>query len=64
MIFGIIGGQICAGRDTLASYLVSKYNFKKIDIFQEFCKLYKAGLITLNTEEKSMLAQLVAESKK
>ena len=36
MIFAITGGQICAGRNTFADYLMKKYLFKKIDIFQEY----------------------------
>ena len=38
MIFGITGGTICAGRSTFADYLVDKYGFIKIDVFQEYMK--------------------------
>ena len=39
MIFGITGGQICAGRSTFAKYMVEKYNFIMIDVFQEYNKI-------------------------
>jgi len=33
MIFGIVGGSICAGRNSFAQFISQKFGFKVIDIF-------------------------------
>lgn len=61
MIFGITGGSICAGRNTVASYLVKKYKFKKIDIFKEFLRVH--GQIAIPKTKCTKLADYIQNLK-
>jgi hypothetical protein len=38
MIFGLTGGTICAGRNSLSDFMVKLFGFQKVDIFQEWQK--------------------------